>query len=115
MAKNKEIQNLEAEYDEPIYDIIVGFAEMGYTMTATAEILGLNRDTVRLWLVKTNTPNPFRHGNVGRPRSPWANCRVNGMTIYELAEYYSVGLPTITRWLKKGKLKCETSRQSSKS
>lgn len=109
MGKSREIRNLEAEYDEPIHDVITGFAEMGYTLKATAEILGIHRDTIRLWLTKTNTPNPFPHGNVGRSRSPWANCRVDGMTIYELAEYYSVGLPTITRWLKEGKLKCETS------
>lgn len=106
--KRPEIRALEIEYEEPIQDIIVGFAEMGYTLKDTAGILNLHRDTIRSWLSRTNTPNPFSHGNVGRSRSPWANCKVDGMSIYELAEYYSVGVQTVTRWLKQGKLKCET-------
>lgn len=107
MGKSQVVQALELEYEEPIQDIIVGFAEMGYTQKDTARILGINPDTVRLWLWKTNTPSPFTHGNTGKHKSPHAGCRVNGMSIYELSSYYSVGVPTITQWIREGKLQCD--------
>lgn len=42
MALLTKVQKIELEFNEPFADIIIGFAEMGYSRTLTAEVLGIN-------------------------------------------------------------------------
>lgn len=42
-AKPPKLARLEQEFNEPFTEVIKGFAEMGYSISATAEILGFNR------------------------------------------------------------------------
>ena len=41
---------IEAEFDEPFDEVIKGFAEMGYSRRAVAEILEINLSYLRLLL-----------------------------------------------------------------
>ena len=52
MAKPPKVVAVEAEFDESFYDVVRGFAEMGYSQTATAQVLEFNLPYFRSLLKK---------------------------------------------------------------
>jgi DNA invertase Pin-like site-specific DNA recombinase len=47
VKQKKIIQRIEAEYQEPIRDVLQGFADMGYSYCTVARILGIAPDTLK--------------------------------------------------------------------
>lgn len=67
---NKErIAAIEAEFGEPIMDLVRGFAADGESRTSTAEILGVPGSTFRRWLL-TQPPVDWPPTNAG---NAWLN------------------------------------------
>ena len=67
---NKDrITAIEAEFGEPIMDLVRGFAADGESRTSTAEILGVPGSTFRRWLL-TQPPVDWPPTNAG---NAWLN------------------------------------------
>jgi hypothetical protein len=55
-----KILSIEAEFEEPFADIIIGFAEMGYSKTLTAEVLMINKSYFFQLCRKHNVSHHFK-------------------------------------------------------
>ena len=65
----KRIASIEAEFGEPIMDLVRGFAADGESRTSTAEILGVPYSTFYRWLL-TQPPVDWPRINAG---NAWLN------------------------------------------
>ena len=68
-----KIADIEAEFDEPFYDVVKGFAIMGYSRQATAAILEINLSYFRELCVKYDLHRCFKKQKDMRPE-----CRKGG-------------------------------------
>lgn len=59
-ATRRRLAAVEAEYGEPFWDVVKGFADEGESVTATAAILGLPRTTFRVLLARHGATGWFR-------------------------------------------------------
>lgn len=72
---------VEAEYGEPFWDVVKGFADLGESMPSTAEILGMSRHSLIYRVRKKGVTHWFpKRGNSNRYkllRSEWAKERAH--------------------------------------
>ena len=68
-----KIADIEAEFDEPFTDVIKGFATMGYSRKATAEILEINLSYFRELCTRYDLHRYFKKQKDMRPE-----CRKGG-------------------------------------
>ena len=98
----RKITELEAEYNEPLADIIAGFSEMGYNLTTTQLILGFRFDIFKaiinsLGITFSTKRVEYTRTNVNRKSKLYF-----GKSIYEWAEINRIGHKTIRGRLDNG-------------
>ena len=66
MCRKAEI---EREFDEPLRDVVVGFAEMGWSRSLVADALDVSVESLKSWC---------RRSDVKFPRSPMEHREIKG-------------------------------------
>lgn len=70
-----KIESIEDEFDEPFNDVVRGFAIMGYSRRATAEILEINLSYFRQLLTKHDLHKYFKKQKDMRAESRSGGCK----------------------------------------
>src|SRR5690242_16404655 len=78
MSKMLEVRR---EFGEPFADVVRGFAEMGYSRTATAQALGFNLPYFRTLLTRFDLHRHFKPQREQRPECRGKGTKKPGMMV----------------------------------